>query len=376
MKNRYSLGLCSVALAVLSAPLGCAVTPDDALGAEEELVESTSQAITVSGLKHYCSGTWPGLGGWAFTSGTADPCASITSTGGTVKRKGLYSASGVNRVVYRCNPPSYGWVGQYQGTGDAPLAAAYDAADGKSECIFTVSPVSLPIFDAPFSLSTTYSHATGFDFAKAPYDTLNVADFGQTGSTAATVVDWMGRDKSTGFMNGHDGHDWFMARGTPIRAVADGVVVMARDWPSGATGSDSPDQKEVAIEHTVRGTAGSTYAERFVTYYAHFQSYSVEVGDVVSKGEQIGLSGNTGTSSGPHLHFSVIRKTNTANELSETISWFLPPAGHSNSADNTIEPYGWAAPEGFDPWSWRGYPDGALSVALWNSGQAPSTGTW
>ncbi|XYH98256.1 M23 family metallopeptidase [Sorangium sp. So ce1128] len=376
--NRYSLGLCSVALAVLSAPLGCAVTPDDALETEEELVESTSQAITVSGLGHYCSGTWPGLGGWAFTSNTAggDPCASITSTGGTVQRKGLYSASGVNRVVYRCNPPSYNWVGMYEGSGNGPLTAAYDAADGQSECIFTVSPVSIPIFDAPFSLSATYTHATGFDFAKAPYNTLNVTDFGQTGSTAATIVDWKGRDKSSGgFINGHDGHDWLMAKGTAIKAVADGTVVMARDWNSGYVGSDSPFQKEVAILHTVRGTAGSSYVEQFITYYAHLQSYSVVVGDTVTKGQQIGQSGNTGSSTTPHLHFGVIRVTNTADQLSETVTWSSPPV-HSDGADQAIEPYGWGAPSGFDPWSWRGYPQGALSVALWNSGQAPSTGTW
>src|SRR5690349_12393592 len=75
---------------------------------------STANAITVSGMGHYCSGTWSNVG-WAFTSDTngGDPCSVIVSTGGTVQRKGLYANNNWNRVVYRCYPPNYGFVGIY-----------------------------------------------------------------------------------------------------------------------------------------------------------------------------------------------------------------------------------------------------------------------
>lgn len=325
----------------------------------------------------YCSGTWPS-GGWAFNSATAggDVCAQITQTGGTVQRRGLYRNSAMNRVVVRCGPPSYGWVGIYEGMGNGPLTAAYDSANGekKKGCIFTVSPNEMPIFDAPFPLGTSYAHATGVDYAKSPYNTLDVADFGQSGSSAATVVDWKGRDRSSGgYLDGHAGHDWTMARGTSIRAVAAGTVVMAREYDSGVTTSDSPLQKEVAIVHTVCASPG--FYERFLTYYAHLQSYSVQVNQVVNKGDQIARSGHTGSSSQPHLHFGVIRLTNTADKLEETVHW-LPPPQHSDATDKAIEPYGWAAPKGFDPWAWKAYPQGALSPYLWRNGQAPATGQW
>jgi murein DD-endopeptidase MepM/ murein hydrolase activator NlpD len=341
---------------------------------------STAGATTVPGMGHYCSGTWP-TGGWAFTSDTTggDPCKVIVDTGGTVQRKGLYANDNWNRVVYRCYPPNYGFVGIYEGWGNAPLTWAFDAAktDNKPGCIFTVSPTAMPIFDAPFPLTANYSHASGHDFAKPPYTTLNVPqDFGQPGSTTATIVDWKGRDKSSGsYIDNHSGHDWRMPRDTEIRAVADGVVTMARDWKSPCTGSDSMYQKEVAIRHTVEGVPGWGYYERFLTYYAHFNSYTVMAGQTVKRGDVIGYSGNTGCSTAPHLHFGVIRLTNTADRREETVH-FLAPPDHSDAKDKDIDPYGWSSPKGFDPWAWMAYPSGALSVNLWRSGQAPSVGAW
>jgi len=325
------------------------------------------------GMGNYCSTTGPGTA-WGFASlpGGGDPCSLLGA--GTIRRKGLYASSNSNRVVYRCYPPNYGWVGIYEGWGNGPLTAAFNAAQGKPGCIFNVSPTAMAIFDAPFALSTSYTHASGHDFAKAPYNTLNVQDFGQVGSASATIVDWKGRDKSQGgYINGHSGHDWTMPKGTQIRSAADGVVVMARDYETDCLGSDSTFQKEVAVRHTVVGASG--YRERFLTYYAHLKSYGVKVGDAVAKGTILGYSGNTGCSSGPHLHFGVIRLTNTADQLEETVHWF-DTAQHSDATDKDIEAYGWAAPMGFDPWAYKAYPQGALSLNLWRTGQAPSVGSW
>jgi murein DD-endopeptidase MepM/ murein hydrolase activator NlpD len=101
----------------------------------------------------------------------------------------------------------------------------------------------------------------------------------------------------------------------------------------------------------------------------------VSDGETVTAGQVIGLSGNTGCSSTPHLHFGVVRLSNTADALLETLNFFDPP-DHSNRAERAIDPYGFTPPKGFDPWAWRAYPSGALSVNLWKPGHAPSLGNW
>ncbi|MEU3773457.1 M23 family metallopeptidase [Streptomyces sp. NPDC032472] len=83
----------------------------------------------------------------------------------------------------------------------------------------------------------------------------------------------------------HTGIDFHAASGTSVHAVGSGTVVEA-GW-GGAYGNN------VVIRHN-----DGTY-----TQYGHMSSLSVSVGETVTPGQQIGLSGSTGNSSGPHLHF-------------------------------------------------------------------------
>lgn len=86
----------------------------------------------------------------------------------------------------------------------------------------------------------------------------------------------------------HDGTDFNASIGTPVVAASSGTVIMAQYY--GGYG------RAVKIDH-----GGGV-----VTMYAHLSSYAVDVGQVVSAGQVIAYSGNTGTSTGPHLHFTVI----------------------------------------------------------------------
>lgn len=85
----------------------------------------------------------------------------------------------------------------------------------------------------------------------------------------------------------HDGLDYVAATGDPIHAAASGEVAFAGH--QGRFG--------IAIE--IRHDAG------WATYYAHLTRPSVRAGDCVKAGDVIGASGNTGFSTGPHLHFEI-----------------------------------------------------------------------
>ncbi len=86
----------------------------------------------------------------------------------------------------------------------------------------------------------------------------------------------------------HSGIDLAMPVGTPIRA-ADGGMVTSAGW-QGAYG------RVVFIDHG---------GGEKVTVYAHLSRFNVSVGDVVAQGDVIGYSGNSGRSTGPHLHFEI-----------------------------------------------------------------------
>lgn len=93
----------------------------------------------------------------------------------------------------------------------------------------------------------------------------------------------------------HDGMDFSCQLGTPVHATADGVVTMA-DWDGGYG-------LKVEIDH----------GYGFKTVYAHLSKALVSRGDVVAKGDDIALSGNTGGSTGAHLHYEVHFMNNKLN---------------------------------------------------------------
>jgi murein DD-endopeptidase MepM/ murein hydrolase activator NlpD len=93
--------------------------------------------------------------------------------------------------------------------------------------------------------------------------------------------------KNPGSKEFHTGTDFGVPSGTPIKAVADGVVALAEEY--GGYG------KAVIIRH----------ADGLSTIYGHLSEIKVSEGKEVKQGDVIGLSGNTGRSTGPHLHFEI-----------------------------------------------------------------------
>lgn len=96
-------------------------------------------------------------------------------------------------------------------------------------------------------------------------------------------------------IHGYNGVDLGGPVGTSVYAAAKGTVIVAK--PSGYNGGYG---KYIVIEHD-NGTQ---------TLYGHLSSVLVKVGDNVNQKQKIALSGNTGKSTGPHLHFEVRGGTN------------------------------------------------------------------
>ncbi len=86
----------------------------------------------------------------------------------------------------------------------------------------------------------------------------------------------------------HPGIDLRAKIGTPIKAPANGVVKYAASHRRGYG-------KMIIIDHSFG----------FQTRYAHLNKFNVKTGQFVRKGELIGFTGNTGLSTGPHLHYEV-----------------------------------------------------------------------
>jgi len=95
-------------------------------------------------------------------------------------------------------------------------------------------------------------------------------------------------DPFTGRIAFHKGLDYSARTGTPVMASADGVVTLAK--------------KNGSMGLTVEVNHGNG----FKTRYAHLSRINVRRGQRIKRGETLGAVGNTGRSTGPHLHYEVI----------------------------------------------------------------------
>ncbi|MFD3166194.1 peptidoglycan DD-metalloendopeptidase family protein [Herpetosiphon sp. NSE202] len=139
-----------------------------------------------------------------------------------------------------------------------------------------------------------------------------------------SLVSWWGRRETQISYDGHDGWDYGARPPEAVVAAADGTIV----WASNSDDGCGVPAKGVVIDH------GNGYR----TLYWHLSEISVEVGQAIKSGEQLGIVGSTGCAIGPHLHFQ------------------------TQYLGRNTDPYGWCGSEP-DPWS--SYPVGTASRWLW-----------
>lgn len=123
---------------------------------------------------------------------------------------------------------------------------------------------------------------------------------------------------------GHEGIDYGVPVGTPVMAAAGGTVEFA------GTGNGFGNYGNyVVIDH------GNGYH----SYYAHLDSFDVQVGDTIEQGQVIANSGNSGRSSGPHLHFGIRKDGDTSGpyEMINPTDYILGKKNLPGTTQNVVQ---------------------------------------
>ncbi len=118
-----------------------------------------------------------------------------------------------------------------------------------------------------------------------------------------------------GFPHFHTGIDLAVPLGTPVFAAADGVVVLARPMADGG-GLLVGYGNYVIIQHDTG----------LKTLYGHLLTIGVKEGDIVHRGQLVGLVGSTGNSTGPHTHFEVRIENSPVDPMQLLPDLPAPPA--------------------------------------------------
>lgn len=112
----------------------------------------------------------------------------------------------------------------------------------------------------------------------------------------------------------HNGTDFPVPIGTPVLAPADGVVTRIENHPFAG--------KYIEIQHF----------GNYKTRYLHLSRFNVQRGQRVTRGQRIALSGNTGRSTGPHLHYELHINNRPVNPMTAHIPLARPVPAESKAA--------------------------------------------
>ena len=217
--------------------------------------------------------------------------------------------------------------------GTASITVASEGKSASTAVTVTRAPVT-PFLQKPFSGEFLVLNPMDHDTPQEFIDTNN-----------RFITSW---GEEAAAFSSHAGYDFMMPVGTPIFAAAAGVVTLASPqtfFCAIPSINANVTQRSIVIRHDLPG--GNSYQ----TFYAHISREDVTLGQVVSAGQQIALSGNTGCTTAPHLHFQLDRINGT-----------------NNGQVATVDPYGWTGTQS-DPWEVN--PLGAKSLYLWKTGLAP-----
>ncbi|HEY9704943.1 MAG TPA: M23 family metallopeptidase, partial [Allocoleopsis sp.] len=247
---------------------------------------------------------------WYIPNSSADPCKNLltkscTDSGCKVVNSGKYLLYGKNRVNLKCE----GLNTSFTGEGDQPINRAFQTATNpfKNSCNFKITTLSsvnpnnrnltkIPLFEKPFRGDYLVGNFVDHDVPQ------------QFKDHNGYLLNYQGKKMKIGTpgagIDGHEGYDFSMKEGTALFAVADGKITFAGEgvpFNCPILGGKKVTGLYVYILHT------ASNGEKFESEYAHLSRIDVQKNQFVKSGQMIGISGNTGCSTGPHLHFQVHR---------------------------------------------------------------------
>ena len=170
---------------------------------------------------------------------------------------------------------------------DQMINTALSEQDGRGGPF--VAAQDLPLLDKPVfkdTLAVLNTHVGRLDALRLLTDRIPLARPMLSGYRLSSGFG-MRRDPFNGRLARHEGLDFSAPTGTPIVAPASGTVTYA-GWRSGYG-------RTIEISHGMG----------LMTRYGHMSKLSRKVGDSVTRGDQIGLVGNSGRSTGSHLHYEI-----------------------------------------------------------------------
>lgn len=199
--------------------------------------------------------------------------------------------------------------------GDYGWYAFWKAALGQyDDSLITYTGTVTPVAQVPdYTKWSTYGGNGGENtYRQVPKDALiplppyiqseQKKDYDNSAAGDVYSVGFMGSYETGAEGDGsHIGVDIRVPEGTPVRSIAAGQVIRVAE-DSGGFGY------YVVVRHPhMPDPDNPEYTTVLYSTYAHLSSQLVQEGDVVQKGQQIGLSGKTGAATGPHLHFQIDR---------------------------------------------------------------------
>ena len=183
---------------------------------------------------------------------------------------------------------------------------------GKNTKFASLSSASSPPIDFRLAKLELFAHEAHFESSSLLNKTNVIKDFMVRIPSLAPVSGYISspwgarRHPLSHKIIHHDGVDLVAPLGTPVVAPANGVVITTK---RSATYGNL-----IEIKH-----------EDFVSRFGHLQEFTVKIGDRVAQGEIIGKLGNSGQSSGAHLHYEIHDKKNKSLDPTQ----FMVVSSHS-----------------------------------------------